>query len=418
MSDDVFVVVKYDYNAQEEGELTIKKNERLKLIDDTKNWWKVVNEEGVIGFVPSNYVRKESFVEKAKGTIKGFGKTRLKSKTADFNQASSSELIINRPALAAVSGNSSFENGFSRSVKVGGVMSQAVAKYSYEPQREDELRLCKGDVVTVLEKSSDGWWKGKCREQMGWFPSNYIDESPSNTFSTPKSNVEMGNGFNKLHNGHIILPLQRVIEVVVALYSFEAQNAEELSFYKGERLEIIDHPAHDPEWWKARNEKGCTGLVPTNYIEVVDSNPDPNANHFVSSTSERRLKASSSNNGITPTIRNGSSSRLTGPYANQPWYYGRLTRDETDALLNARGVDGDYLVRDSESNPGDYSISLKAAGRNKHFWVQVDVANKSFKIGTRTFVTMDDLLKHYMASPIYTNDKTSERLFLIKPLPR
>lgn len=41
MSDDVFVVVKYDYNAQEEGELTIRKNERLKLIDDTKNWWKV-----------------------------------------------------------------------------------------------------------------------------------------------------------------------------------------------------------------------------------------------------------------------------------------------------------------------------------------------------------------------------------------
>lgn len=41
MSDDVYVVVKYDYFAQEDGELTIKKNERLKLIDDTKNWWKV-----------------------------------------------------------------------------------------------------------------------------------------------------------------------------------------------------------------------------------------------------------------------------------------------------------------------------------------------------------------------------------------
>ena len=35
----------------------------------------------------------------------------------------------------------------------------AVAKYSYEPQRDDELRLTKGDVVDVLEKSSDGWWK-------------------------------------------------------------------------------------------------------------------------------------------------------------------------------------------------------------------------------------------------------------------
>ena len=40
----------------------------------------------------------------------------------------------------------------------------AVAKYSYEPQREDELRLTKGDVVDVLEKSSDGWWKGVVRQ--------------------------------------------------------------------------------------------------------------------------------------------------------------------------------------------------------------------------------------------------------------
>lgn len=35
------MVVKYDYLAQEEQELTIKKNERLKLLDDSKNWWKV-----------------------------------------------------------------------------------------------------------------------------------------------------------------------------------------------------------------------------------------------------------------------------------------------------------------------------------------------------------------------------------------
>lgn len=40
MSED-YVVVKYDYLAQEEQELTIKKNERLKLLDDSKNWWKV-----------------------------------------------------------------------------------------------------------------------------------------------------------------------------------------------------------------------------------------------------------------------------------------------------------------------------------------------------------------------------------------
>lgn len=46
-------------------------------------------------------------------------------------------------------------------LQVENITSYAVAKYSYEPQREDELRLSKGDVVTVTEKSSDGWWKGQ-----------------------------------------------------------------------------------------------------------------------------------------------------------------------------------------------------------------------------------------------------------------
>lgn len=48
-------------------------------------------------------------------------------------------------------------------------MLQAVAKYLYEPQREDELRLHKGDIVTVLEKSSDGWWKGKVIDSSHWY---------------------------------------------------------------------------------------------------------------------------------------------------------------------------------------------------------------------------------------------------------
>uniref|UniRef100_A0A914ZMR6 Cytoplasmic protein NCK2 n=2 Tax=Parascaris univalens TaxID=6257 RepID=A0A914ZMR6_PARUN len=438
MSDDIYVVVKYDYTAQEDQELTIKKNERLKLLDDSKNWWKVISEDNVIGFVPSNYVRKESFVEKAKGTIRGLGKpSKSKPKLPDFSQSSgqtsvnvsSSEGVNSRPALAAVSGNGAFENGNDRNLKVGNMTSTAVAKYSYEPQREDELRLIKGDVVTVLEKSSDGWWKGQCHDETGWFPSNYIDESPPNTFSPAKIAGGIGNGMQKTNSGAMMPSSnQRIMEIVITLYAFDAQSAGELSFRKGERLEIIEHPAHDPEWWKARNSKGCTGLVPTNYIEVIERNPPANNDKFIapSVVQEKRpmvpAAAVSSNGFSSAPLKSSSPPRtgrtITGPYAGQPWYYGRLTRDESDAQLNARGVDGDYLVRDSESNPGDYSISLKGTGRNKHFWVQVDNVNKAFKIGTRSFATMDALIQHYMNSPIYTNDKTNERLFLIRPLPR
>lgn len=62
-----------------------------------------------------------------------------------------------------------------------GESNYAVAKYNYEPQRQDELQLTRGDTVTVLERSSDGWWKGQINSNIGWFPSNYVDPMPENT---------------------------------------------------------------------------------------------------------------------------------------------------------------------------------------------------------------------------------------------
>lgn len=65
------VVAKYDYDAQDAQELTISKNERLVLLDDSRNWWKVINVDGMVGYVPSNYVRKENLMDKVKGRIYG-----------------------------------------------------------------------------------------------------------------------------------------------------------------------------------------------------------------------------------------------------------------------------------------------------------------------------------------------------------
>ena len=54
-----FVFAKYDYTAQGNQELDMRRNERLVLIDDSKHWWRVQNSRMQTGYVPSNYVRKE-----------------------------------------------------------------------------------------------------------------------------------------------------------------------------------------------------------------------------------------------------------------------------------------------------------------------------------------------------------------------
>lgn len=52
----------------------------------------------------------------------------------------------------------------------------AVVKFAYTAEREDELTLTKGSMVVVMEKCSDGWWRGGQGGRVGWFPSNYVLE--------------------------------------------------------------------------------------------------------------------------------------------------------------------------------------------------------------------------------------------------
>ena len=57
-------------------------------------------------------------------------------------------------------------------------------RYTYKSQRADELDLKPGEEVTVLERASDGWWRGvnKATQQAGWFPSNYVIQQPFSSF--------------------------------------------------------------------------------------------------------------------------------------------------------------------------------------------------------------------------------------------
>ncbi|XP_071954916.1 nostrin-like [Antedon mediterranea] len=54
------------------------------------------------------------------------------------------------------------------------VYKQAIAKYDYDAQENDELTIKQGDVLKVLESMDDGWSKGELNGQVGVFPTSYI----------------------------------------------------------------------------------------------------------------------------------------------------------------------------------------------------------------------------------------------------
>jgi hypothetical protein len=55
------------------------------------------------------------------------------------------------------------------------------------------------------------------------------------------------------------------IPVFKALYDYEARTQEDLSFRKGDRLEILNNT--DGDWWLARSQATRQeGYIPSNYV--------------------------------------------------------------------------------------------------------------------------------------------------------
>ena len=123
-------------------------------------------------------------------------------------------------------------------------------------------------------------------------------------------------------------------------------------------MDVIEKPENDPEWWKCRKINGMVGLVPKNYVTIMQNNP--------------------LTSGLEPSPPQCDYIRpsLTGKFAGNPWYYGKVTRHQAEMALNERGHEGDFLIRDSESSVSWFSkvngnralnIKKKINGRPERF---------------------------------------------------
>ncbi|XP_016088054.1 cytoplasmic protein NCK2-like [Sinocyclocheilus grahami] len=401
MTEEVIVIAKWDYTAQQDQELDIRKNERLWLLDDSKTWWRVRNASNHTGFVPSNYVerknslKKTSLVKNLKDTL-GLGKTKRKTSARDPSPTPSTEAEY--PSNGSAGGG-----GVGGAERIYDLNIPALVKFSYAAEREDELNLIKGERVAVMEKCSDGWWRGSHAGRVGWFPSNYVQEEMGYADHDGVFGDSLG-GFRSLKvgqgaamaNGRPGSSGSSVLHVVQTLYPFSSVTEEELNFEKGETMEVLEKPENDPEWWRCKNSRGMVGLVPKNYVVVLSDGPI--------------AKGLGSSHG-SPHISHTVPSR-TGIFAGKDWYYGNVTRHQAECALNERGGEGDFLIRDSESSPSDFSISLKAVGKNKHFKVQLQ--DGVYCIGQRRFSSIDELVEHYKKAPIFTSEQ-GDKLYLVKP---
>ncbi|XP_031512509.1 tyrosine-protein kinase HCK isoform X3 [Papio anubis] len=145
--------------------------------------------------------------------------------------------------------------------------------------------------------------------------------------------------------------------IVVALYDYEAIHHEDLSFQKGDQMVVLEESG---EWWKARSlATRKEGYIPSNYVARVDS------------------------------------------LETEEWFFKGISRKDAERQLLAPGnMLGSFMIRDSETTKGSYSLSVRdydprQGDTVKHYKIRT-LDNGGFYISPRsTFSTLQELVDHY-----------------------
>ncbi len=60
----------------------------------------------------------------------------------------------------------------------------------------------------------------------------------------------------------------QMVQRVIARFDFTASESEELSFRRGDVIEVLGQ--EDENWWRGRiSSTGATGLFPANYVDTL-----------------------------------------------------------------------------------------------------------------------------------------------------
>lgn len=139
--------------------------------------------------------------------------------------------------------------------------------------------------------------------------------------------------------------------IFVAIHDFHAAGSNQLSIHSGEELAILRYN-DTKEWCEGQARNGSVGWIPTSYVKPVNS------------------------------------------LEKHSWYHGTIGRNAAEYLLSS-GINGSFLVRESESSPGQLSISLRFDSRVYHYRVSDAPDGRMYVSSENRFFTIAELIHHH-----------------------
>ncbi|NXB82557.1 SH319 protein, partial [Donacobius atricapilla] len=156
---------------------------------------------------------------------------------------------------------------------------RCVARFEYIGDQKDELSFSEGETIILKEYVNEEWAKGELRGTSGIFPLNFVEviEDLPGTGTAPiltlcftyagtetavKSKVEVSSSLPQNN--------RRSVEWCEALHDFTAETKDDLSFKKGDYIQILEQV--DLEWYRGRLN-GKEGIFPAVFVQTCSGTP-------------------------------------------------------------------------------------------------------------------------------------------------
>uniref|UniRef100_A0A914ZCZ4 Uncharacterized protein n=1 Tax=Panagrolaimus superbus TaxID=310955 RepID=A0A914ZCZ4_9BILA len=156
----------------------------------------------------------------------------------------------------------------------------------------------------------------------------------------------------------------------IAKYKFVARFHDELSVECGDVIKVLEKD-FDVNWYRAEH-KGKEGYVPKIFFQMREHS----------------------------------------------WYKGKMSRAEAaDILANPINSIGSFLVRHSESEPDEFSLSVKYHNNVRHYKVLRDSERGLYYLYQNKFKSLNGLIAHYRLKMISKSQQIFLRPLRSQPLP-
>ncbi|XP_018365605.1 PREDICTED: intersectin-1 isoform X9 [Trachymyrmex cornetzi] len=267
-----YYVALYRYDSTETGDLSFNQGEVMLVTKKEGEWWTgcIGNKSGIF---PSNYVEKYNVPSQDASLSTNVQSTTVAATEETKNEADAMVTVTSQQAeqtaeqledeRAAAEDRAELPDFTAMAAQQRGRKPEIVQVIApYQATSSEQLDLQRGQLIMIRKKTDSGWWEGELqargkKRQVGWFPATYVKPlTSSSNRSTPVS------------HGYQDSPTDPNIERVMALYPYQAQNEDELSFEKGDVISVL--AKEEASWWRGELN-GVSGVFPSNYVSPMSN---------------------------------------------------------------------------------------------------------------------------------------------------